>query len=419
MTRVVVVGGGLAGLVAARHLATDGVDVTLLERRATVGGRVRSAHRDGYVFDRGFQVLFTAYPAAQRELDYDALDLRYFTSGATIAHPGRRSVLSQPRHLGDLSDTIFNTDVTLRDKLRLFTLARELAGRDPADCFDGPDQSIDAYLRAQGFSQQFVENFAAPFYGGITLDRSLSTDASVFRYTFKMLQEGRTAIPSRGMGAISDQLADRARDAGVTIETETAVERLDADSADDTVTVEAETETITADGAVVATDPPTAAALTGVEGIPTGTNGCVTQYYGLPGHVELETGKKIILNARDAEPNQVAPLSAVAPEYAPADRTLLSATWLGTADESDDTLTARTRQVLGQWYPERRFDDLELLHTDRIEVAQFEQPPGFRRSLPAVDAPGGSVVLAGEYTRWSSIQGALESGRVAAHTLLE
>ena len=56
----VVVGGGLAGLVAARHLADRGAEVTLLERRETVGGRVNTEHADGYTLDRGFQVLFTA-----------------------------------------------------------------------------------------------------------------------------------------------------------------------------------------------------------------------------------------------------------------------------------------------------------------------------------------------------------------------
>ncbi len=94
--RVVVVGGGLAGLVAARHLAAGGVDVTLTERRPSVGGRVRTTVRDGYQFDDGFQVLFTAYPAVRRELDLEALDLRPFAPGATIARDGHRSPLVDP-----------------------------------------------------------------------------------------------------------------------------------------------------------------------------------------------------------------------------------------------------------------------------------------------------------------------------------
>src|SRR6056297_2575727 len=96
MTEVVVAGGGLAGLVAARHLAAAGHDVTLYEAEETVGGRVRTVEADGFVMDRGFQVLFTAYPAARRELDYDGLDLRYFAPGAVLARPGRRSVLADP-----------------------------------------------------------------------------------------------------------------------------------------------------------------------------------------------------------------------------------------------------------------------------------------------------------------------------------
>ncbi|WP_269449538.1 FAD-dependent oxidoreductase, partial [Halobacterium sp. CBA1126] len=106
-SRVAVVGGGLAGLTAARHLAADGFDVTLFERNEDVGGRVRSRRGDGFVFDRGFQVLFTAYPAARRELDFDALDLRAFSPGATVCRGDQRSVLADPlREPGALAETL-------------------------------------------------------------------------------------------------------------------------------------------------------------------------------------------------------------------------------------------------------------------------------------------------------------------------
>ena len=96
MTRVVIAGGGLAGLVAARHLAAAGRDVTVFEREADVGGRVRSRERDGFVFDRGFQVLLDAYPAARRELDYDDLKLRRFPPGALVGRSDGRSLLADP-----------------------------------------------------------------------------------------------------------------------------------------------------------------------------------------------------------------------------------------------------------------------------------------------------------------------------------
>ncbi|PSP71277.1 phytoene dehydrogenase, partial [Halobacteriales archaeon QH_6_68_27] len=86
---------------------------------------------------------------------------------------------------------------------------------------------------------------------------------------------------------------------------------------------------------------------------------------------------------------------------------------------SDADLATRTRDALATWYPEHRFDDLELVATDRVEFAQFDQPRGFRDDLPAVDAPEGPVFLAGDYTNWSSIQGAMKSGRVAAEAARE
>lgn len=103
---------------------------TLFEELSGVGGRVRSRHLDGHTLDRGFQVLCSAYPAVRRELDVDALDLRNFFPGATIARSGERSVLVDPLQAPtEALQTLFNHEITLGDKVRLFTLQRELAGR--------------------------------------------------------------------------------------------------------------------------------------------------------------------------------------------------------------------------------------------------------------------------------------------------
>jgi len=416
MSEVVIVGGGLAGLVAARRLADNGADVMLFERREELGGRVSSRTVDGFTLDRGFQVLFTDYPAVRAELDLDALDLRTFAPGATIARPDHRSTLADPLRAPFAAiESAMNPDVTVMDKLRVLQLRRELGNADPETLLDGPAESIRSYLDRKGFSDRFLESFAAPFYGGITLDRSLSTDAGVFRYTFSMLSRGNTAVPAQGMGAISDQLAARARESGVTVETDTEVSAVKGD--DGSTTVEAAGETVDADAVVVATDPKRASELTGVDGVPTDPRGCVTQYFSMREHRSLDTGRRLVLNAVDSCPNTIAPLSTVAPEYAPDGKALLSATTLGVPDRSDEDLATAVKDALVTWYPEHRFDDLELVATDRIEFAQFDQPPGFRDDLPAVSAPDGSVYLAGDYTQWSSIQGALESGQVAAEAV--
>ena len=53
MSRVVVIGGGIAGLASAALLARDGHEVTLVEKRSALGGRVGSWEKDGFRFDMG------------------------------------------------------------------------------------------------------------------------------------------------------------------------------------------------------------------------------------------------------------------------------------------------------------------------------------------------------------------------------
>ncbi|MFQ3475405.1 FAD-dependent oxidoreductase [Halonotius sp. F2-221B] len=417
---VVVIGGGLAGLVAARHLADGGAAVTLYEANETVGGRVTTNTDDGYTLDRGFQVLFTAYPAVQRELDLAALDLRRFSPGATIARPGKRSVLADP--LGDPGAALasLRTDeVTTTDKLRTLALRQDLGTRSYDELLRRPDTSIREWLREWGFSEQYSNNFIAPFYGGITLDRSLSTSKRVFEYTFKALSDGDSAVPAEGMGAIAQQLAAAAADAGATITTGEAVTELKQKRRHAVVVTDSDRRAV--DAVVVATGARPAARLTGCDSIPTEGVGCVTQHYRLPDADDLDTGRRLLLNAGDSAPNTVVPMSTVAPEYAPDDALLLNATFLGDdALETDSQqLAAQTRETLSAWYPERRFAGLEPLRTDRIPFAQFAQPPGVHESLPDVRDGGRRTYLAGEYTEWSSIQGAMASGRAAAQAVLE
>ncbi|MGB1610682.1 MAG: FAD-dependent oxidoreductase, partial [Ilumatobacteraceae bacterium] len=81
---VVVVGAGLAGLSCAVTLHRAGVDTIVIEASDGVGGRVRTDQVDGFLLDRGFQVMLTAYPELHRQFDVEALDLRSFDPGALV-----------------------------------------------------------------------------------------------------------------------------------------------------------------------------------------------------------------------------------------------------------------------------------------------------------------------------------------------
>ena len=82
--KIHIIGGGISGLIAARVLENYGYNPTIIESTDRVGGRVNTDIINGYQLDHGFQVLLTAYPAAQKYLNYDALELQEFLPGAAI-----------------------------------------------------------------------------------------------------------------------------------------------------------------------------------------------------------------------------------------------------------------------------------------------------------------------------------------------
>ena len=53
MSRIVIVGGGIAGLASAALLSREGHEVTVLEGRPEVGGRAGLWQHDGFRFDTG------------------------------------------------------------------------------------------------------------------------------------------------------------------------------------------------------------------------------------------------------------------------------------------------------------------------------------------------------------------------------
>ncbi len=406
--KIVIVGAGLAGLTCAKVLTERSHEVAVFEASDGVGGRVRTDSRDGFLLDRGFQVYFTAYPTPKRHLDHIALDLRAFDPGAIICRGGERSVLSDPlRDPGALVSSLRSDVASFGDKLRTLGLvARSVpVGATVAGELDGADTSSLEYLRGFGFSEGFIDAFFRPFYGGIFLDRSLGTSARVLRFTFKMLATGKTAVPARGMGEIPKQLASHLPlDA---VRTNSPVGSLLREG-DRVVGVEAGGEEQEADAVVVATDAPAAGRLAGASA-PEGSVGQLCAYYAAEG---LSSGKKSVLNAEDGGfVNNTVQISNVSPLYAPRGQGLLSVVALGSFDLPDEEIHRRGVEDVTRWYPET---DLTPLAINRVPYAQFPQPPGVHETLPEnrTDTPG--LVLAGEYTEDSSINGSMLSGERAA-----
>jgi phytoene dehydrogenase-like protein len=421
----IVVGGGIAGLMCARELSRAGHRVLLLEQSDAVGGRVRTTQRNGFLLDHGFQVLFTAYPTLAAALDLKALQLQEFQPAARIA-----GVTATPSLIGDaladlslLLPTLRAPALSLPDKLRMLRLRYSATSMSFDACFrDQFDRrSTREYLRRKGFSERAIAQFFAPFYGGILLDRSLSTSASVLLYTFKMLAEGRTAVPAAGMGAIAEQLASQL--AAGTVRTNARVARVTCTGRGVTGVTLTSGESLAAHAVILACDPPTIGALTAAVGapvtVPIAQLGCSTVY--LASREALLHGSALWLNAAEhATVSHAATISNIAPSYAPPGQSLTAATVLGPAAQlDDDTLVARVRDDLcamsGIAEPVRA---AELLAVWRVPYSQYAQPPGsVARRVPAHTAVDG-LFIASEAGHTSSLEGAARGGVAAAQAVL-
>jgi phytoene dehydrogenase-like protein len=210
MPPVLIVGAGMAGLACATALHRAGTPFLLLEAADAVGGRVRTdVTPDGFRLDRGFQVLLSAYPEVRRQIRLEALQPRAFRSGAVIRLPdGSETLLPDP--LKDplaLPRALFSPIGSLPDKLRIACLVLSLLPRSAERLLEGSGPPTLAYLRARGWSERMLERFFIPFFGGVFLDRSLSTDSHFFRFVFQQFVLGRALLPSHGMQALPELLA--------------------------------------------------------------------------------------------------------------------------------------------------------------------------------------------------------------------
>src|SRR5215471_4779534 len=317
---VLIIGAGLAGLSCARHLADHGVRFQIIEASDGIGGRVRTDQCEGFLLDRGFQVLLTAYPEAQRTLDYHALDLRRFPPGALSWFAGRINELVDPwRTPGGWGAALKSDFATFWDKMRVARLRSRLRRTAIEQIFQRPETSTRDALRAEGFSEEFAHRFLRPFFAGILLDGELKSSSRMFEFVFKMLSEGDTAVPARGMGAIPAQIASHLPEDSVRLNAR--VESLHENEL--TLT---DGETLTARAIVVAAEGPAAARLVG-EAEPASRS--VTCFYYSADEPPVPH-PSIVLNGDGAGPvNNFAVMSQVAPSYAPARKSLIAISVLG------------------------------------------------------------------------------------------
>lgn len=440
---VAIVGAGLAGLSCARHLAKMGQSIVVLEADDAPGGRVRTDEVEGFLLDRGFQVLLTAYPEAEKQLDYERLHLRALEPGALVWRAGRFHRFTDPfRRPLQAFPSLFDETISLSDKLRVARLRLQASRLLRAGLSTQPDRFTVAYLSSFGFSPSAIDRFFRPFFGGVFLESELHSSSNWFLYLFHLFAVGLAAVPSRGMQAIPAQIAAELAQ-GTVLFNSRVLRYQSAAQASPHITVWLENGTrMTARHLVLATAEHEARRmaklsnnLTLMSRLPLRNWNQTTTFYYAADHAPLSDAM-ILLNGEGASGgpvNNAVVITNSAPSYAPAGAHLISASVVGAAPESElarEQLEADVRAHLARWFG-RAVEGWRLLGAYFLPYAvplqQSFDPgqvpsPGKLASKSAARKSKGSqatsyVVACGDFAQSASIQGALLSGRATADWL--
>jgi len=405
---ILIIGGGLSGLTAARVLRSAGREVKILEASDVPGGRVRTDKVNGYLFDRGFQVLLTAYPEARHFLDYKALDLRSFSPGSIILnHSGIDEIGDPLREISSLFRTLKSPVGSLKDKFRLLFLRLKLAGINIDEIFSKQETTTFQYLETAGFSERIISDFFAPFLSGIYLEQKLETSSRMFEFVFKMFSEADTAIPAKGMGMIPAQLAS-----GLSAEELILNERV--------LNIEGK-EVRTASGRTYVAKIILIATAADSIPVPFQPNRIekksVTCMYfsadNAPYHKAL-----IALNANKGRlVNNIAVLTNVSADYAPEGKSLIS---VSLTDKmkfiKPESLELNIKEELKFWYLD--CINWEHLKTYHIPFALPDNKHVTNDILPASLRINDTTFMCGDHLLNGSINAAMKSGRLAAESIL-
>ena len=223
--KIIIVGGGVSGLIAAIELELQGFAPTILEKNAEIGGRVRTDLYEHFPMDHGFQVLLSNYPSARHYLDFEELDMVSFRPGAVIHKGNKTSRFGDPLRDSSFTwSTLFSFAGSIGDKVRVYGLREALKKKSIDQIFKEEEMSTLDYLKKFGFSDQIIEHFFRPFFGGIFLEKDLRTSSRMFEFAFKLFSEGSALWPKQGIAAIPRQLRSRLKQTEVLLKHE--VERV-------------------------------------------------------------------------------------------------------------------------------------------------------------------------------------------------
>jgi squalene-associated FAD-dependent desaturase len=450
--KVVVVGGGLAGITAAVALANAKHEVTLLEAKPRLGGATMSFNRDGLVIDTGQHVFLRCCTAYRGLLDrlgmaaHAPLQPRF---DVTVVAPGKRAVMKRrrvPAPLHMLPALLGYPFLNTQERLRLALAALAFRRLDQADP-KTDELRLGDWLEAHGQDERtrrvLWDLFSVSSLNVPGDDASLALAAVVVKTG--LLGDADAAdigVPTLPLGELHGTAAARVLGKlGATVRLQAKVAAIEStgeggfhvklassgDEADDTA---GETTDIFADAVVLAVPHEQAAKLIPAGALPART---VDGWAGL--------GAAPIVNVHVIYDRKVMDVPFAAGVDSPVqwvfDRTRISgmharggdgqylAISLSAADEYASTAVAELREkfvpALAELFPAAKDATVTEFFVTREKRATFRQVPGTAKLRPKAATALPGLVLAGSWTDtgWpDTMEGAVRSGLNAVIALV-
>ena len=380
---VLIIGAGLAGLSAAITLQEAGRDVQVIDSSDRPGGRVTSDTIDGFICDRGFQLINSKYPALQALDVIKEIDFIPAPRVVEVALGSGRRALGDPR----VAPWTALDKATGSIPEKLFLL-RFLA-TDPKE-----NQSVEDVLKPSG---SVYTRVLRPFLQGVFLTDPKNVDARYGQSIVKSFISGSPGIPRKGVAELSKALAARVSSITYGVQANSLEGGFTKTSAGD----------FKAATVIVATDATTATQLLSLNEVPR-MAGCITWYHAVS---DNPSGNgRLIVDGQNRGPviNSIV-MSDISSSYAPLGQHLVSTTTDLGATESDVR-----RHLAIVWGISTH--DWQLIAKYEIPAALPIQNVG--RSLTQTVKVSENIFVVGDHRAVPSQQGALFSGRLAAELIL-
>jgi glycine/D-amino acid oxidase-like deaminating enzyme len=380
---VLVIGAGLAGLSAAIKLQQAGRDVRIIESSDRPGGRVTSDIIDGFICDRGFQLINSKYPALQALNVIQEIDFIKAPRVIEVALGNQRRALGDPRVAPWTA--LDKATGTIPEKLSLLRFLA-MAPKENQSVEDVLKSSGSVYIRA-----------LRPFLQGVFLTDPKNVDAMYGQSIVKSFVTGSPGIPRKGVAELSKALAARVNSISYGVQADSLEGKVVRTSAGD----------FTAATIIVATDATTATQLLGLNEVAR-MSGCITWYHAVANNPS--GNGRLIVDGQNRGPiiNSIV-MSDISSNYAPVGQHLVSTTTDLGATESDVR-----RHLAIMWGTSTH--DWQLIAKYEIPAALPIQSIGRALTQPVKVSDGLYVV--GDHRAVPSQQGALFSGNLAAELIL-